>query len=335
MGTRSYTAFVLLFWLAAMSWLAVEKVLPPLMGGKAPDYRAPLAEAPKHPPPVAWRLEWDDRPIGHAITRVRPAADGGAEMRSVVRFDDLDVKKLLEQLLGAFARLVPSLGDEELRLNMTIVSRLQFDREKTLRQLDTSLEVADMPRVLNLHGVVQDGRTLDVMVFSGDRRPDPADAGREIFRQQIELPSDALVGDAFAPNPELKNLEVGQSWTIPVYRPFPPNSPVQIIEAKADRFDVVYQGNDPVEVIVVTYRGDAGSGLGAAREPIGRAWVRTDGVVLRQEVLFSGVRLEFERLTEDAGAGYADELEDDWFLSQLPQAVSDSTAPPAAKPLND
>jgi hypothetical protein len=318
MGSRAYTAFVILFWLAAMTWLAVEKVLPPLVGGNAPDYRAPLAAAPKNPPPVAWRLVWNSVGIGHAITQVRPAEEHGAEMRSVVRFEKLDVKKLLEQLLGAFARLVPSLGDEELRFDMTIVSRLQFDREQTLQRLETSLEVADMPRVLNLQGDVKDGRLLEVVVFSGDRRPDPADPGREIFRQQLELPRDALVGDAFAPNPELKNLEVGQSWTVPVYRPFPPNSPVQIIEAKAERLDTIYWGNDPVEVVVVAYRNEAGSGIGAAREPVGRAWVRPDGLVLKQEVVFSNVRLEFQRLTEEEGAAYADELKDDWFLAKLP-----------------
>jgi hypothetical protein len=318
MGSRTYIAFVILFWLAAMTWLAVEKVLPPLVGGNAPDYRAPLAEAPRNPRPVAWRLMWDNRIIGHAITQVQPLKEEGAEMRSVVRFEKLDVKKLLEQLLGVFARLVPSLGDEELRFDMTIVSRLQFDREKTLRRVDTSLEVADMPRVLNLHGAVQDGRLLDVVVFSGDRRPDKADAGREIFRQQLELPRDALVGDAFAPNPELKNLEVGQSWTVPVYRPFPPNSPVQIIEAKAERLDTIDWGGDSVEVVVVAYRNEAGSGIGAAREPVGRAWVRPDGMVLRQEVVVSSVRLEFERLTETEGVDYAQELNDDWFLARLP-----------------
>jgi hypothetical protein len=323
MGSRSYVAFVVLFWLTAMSWLAVEKVMPPLVGGKSPDYRAPLAAARKGSPPVAWRLVWEERVIGHAITRVRPVADGGAEMRSVVRFEKLDVKKLLEQLLGAFSRLVPSLGDEELRFDMTIVSRLRFDREHVLRELDTSLEVADMPRVLNLHGEAPGGRTLDVVVFSGNRRPDFADAGSEIFRQQIELPRDALVGDAFAPNSELKDLQVGQSWTVPVYRPFPPNSPVQIIEAKAERLELIHWDHDQIEVVVVAYRSEAGSGIGAAREPIGRAWVRPDGLVLKQEVLFSNVRLEFQRLTEAEGAGYADELEDAWFLSKLPQVPAE------------
>jgi hypothetical protein len=93
---------------------------------------------------------------------------------------------------------------------------------------------------------------------------------------------------------------------------------VQIIEAKAERLDTIYWGNDPVEVVVVAYRNEAGSGIGAAREPVGRAWVRPDGLVLKQEVVFSNVRLEFQRLTEEEGAAYADELIDDWFLAKLP-----------------
>ncbi|MBW3600024.1 MAG: hypothetical protein KY475_22475 [Planctomycetes bacterium] len=321
MGNRWYTGVVLLFWLASMSWLVVAKVLPPLVGGQRPDYRATLAEAPKSPPPVVWRVLWDEEAIGFAATRVRPAPGGRAEMRSLVRFEQLDVKKVLKQMLGALSVLLPSLGGEDLRLEMTVASRLHFDSQQALETLETSIAVAEMPHVLNLRGEVRDGNVLDVLVFSGDAyRSNPQEQANVLLRRQLQLPRDALVGDPFTPSSDLRNLEVGQTWTMPVYRPFPPNSPVQIIEAKAERLELIYWDRDPVEVMVVAYRSDAGSGLAATREPIGRVWVRPDGVVVRQEMLVSNLHLVFERMTEEQAAEHVAWLEDERFLPLLPGA---------------
>jgi hypothetical protein len=319
---------VALFWLASMSWLVVAKVAPPLVGGQAPDYRAPLAEAPRNPPPVAWRLLWEERDIGHAVTRIRPADQGGTELRSLVQFKQLDVQKGLQQLLGPFSRLLPSLGND-FRLDLAIASRVQFDRQQAIRGLDSSIQVADMPHVLNLHGAVRQGRTLDVVVFPGKKLPAATEDDGGLVRHQIDLPRDALLGDALAPSSQLQNLEVGQTWTIPVFRPFPPGSSVQIVEAKAERLELLSWDREEVEVMVVAYRDEAGSGLGAAREPIGRVWVRPDGLVLKQEVLISNLHLEFIRLTEMEGEKFAAELDDDQFLPLLPSRETDNQSQPA------
>ncbi len=309
-----------------MSWLALDKLLPPLLGGQAPDYHSAVAEAPLQPPPVAWRLIWEERPVGYAVTRVRPAHHG-AELRSLVHFEQLEVKRILQQLFGGFARLLPALGDDGFRLDMKIASRLRFNDENLLSRIDTSIGIAETPHVLNLHGNVAEGNTLDIVAFSGSRFPDANKAdGGTVYRQQLDLPRDALVGDAFAPNSELKNLTVGQTWTIPVYRPFPPNSPVQIIEASAERLELLYWNGEPVEVMVVAYRGEAGSGIAAARRPTGRVWVRPDGLVLRQEVMFSSLRLIFERIPEgDESAEFAKALDDDQFLPLLPDGLPSAT----------
>ena len=94
---------------------------------------------------------------------------------------------------------------------------------------------------------------------------------------------------------ELKDLHVGQSWTIPVYRAFPPNSPVQIVEAKVERHDIIFWEGSDIETMLVVYRMDAGSGLRATSQATAREWVRPDGTVLRQELVFSGLTLRFER----------------------------------------
>ncbi len=324
MASRWYATFVVCFWLASMSWLAASKLLPPLIGGRAPDYRTVLVEAPKQPPPVAWRIIWEQRPVGYAVTRIRPSP-GGAEMRSLVHFEQLEVRRILEQLLGGLAQLLPSLGEEGFHLDLKIASRLQFNDQHLLRTIDAAIAVADTPHVLNLHGVVGESNTLDVVAFAGSRFPD-ASGGEDLLRHQFNLPRDVLVGDAFAPSSELKNLTVGQTWTIPVYRPFPPNSPVQIIEAKAERLELLYWNGETVEVMLVLYRGDAGSGIAATRQPTGRVWVRPDGVVLRQEVMVSSLRLVFERIADgEEVTKLAHSLDDENFLPLLPEGLPSAT----------
>ena len=50
---------------------------------------------------------------------------------------------------------------------------------------------------------------------------------------------------------------------------------------------------------VVTYRGDAGSGLSSTRTPMSRVWVAMNGNVLQQEIMLAGVRVQFIRIPDD------------------------------------
>lgn len=124
----------------------------------------------------------------------------------------------------------------------------------------------------------------------------------QVLRQTVDLPREALVEGSLAPRSELRDLYVGQTWTIPVYRAFPPNSPVEIVQAEVEKYtDVKIWGNDEVETLVVVYRADAGSSLSAGHEPLSREWVRrADGLVLWREINFSGMKILFERQTDAA-----------------------------------
>lgn len=120
--------------------------------------------------------------------------------------------------------------------------------------------------------------------------------GTQILAREIELPPGAMVGDALAPRSELKNLVVGQSWTVPVYRPFPPGSPPQIIQATVKHLEFIFWEGSEIETMLVEYQSVAGSNINIASDPIGREWVRSDGTVIRQQVIFSGLKFQFERL---------------------------------------
>ena len=294
MAARLYYLFVVLFWLASMSWLVVEKVVPPLMGGSPPDFRSALAEPEEEPD--FWKITWNGRRIGFVITQIMDGDNGTRERRGVVRFEDLPLESMLSELLGAFAPFAqPLLGTtQDYEIQAVLATRLAFDEDRRLTGFRTVLDLAETPSFLTVNGRVVDEQKLEVLLEFADNWTGARD-GTQALRHELDLPPNALVGDAFTPKMELKNLQVGQSWTIPVYRAFPPNSPVQIVEAKVERHDIIFwEGND-VETMLVVYRTDAGSGLRAANQATAREWVRPDGMVLRQELVLSGLTLRFER----------------------------------------
>ena len=89
---------------------------------------------------------------------------------------------------------------------------------------------------------------------------------------------------------------------MPVYRPFPPNSPLQIVQAKVERNEVYVWNNQSLRAFQVVYRDDAGSGITLAREPIGKMWVREDGEVLQQDARLANMHFRCIRLPDEACA---------------------------------
>lgn len=303
MTSRWFNAGVLVFWLVAMSWLLTQKVLPPLLTGDPPDYDAalPVGKLEAEPSPVVcWHIEWDGRVIGTAASRAVPTQDG-AELRSVVRFSRLPVRNMLGQLMGVMAKLLDStLGGDEFTPNLAVATRMQFNAQRRLTGFETIVELPELPQFLQIKGDVTSSGKLKLLATAryptGMAGSPPAEVN---YRHELELPPDALVGDSLSPRAQLKNLHVGQQWTIPNYRPFPPNSPVQILLARVEKSEFIEHGGELVEVFVVVYHDEAGSGLGSTRAPIGRTWVEPGGDVLRQEVMLSNLRLRFERLAAD------------------------------------
>lgn len=295
---RLFTGVVIVFWAVTMTWLFLEKVIPPLLGGDPPDYTSDIAEPRDEQPPESWRLRWNGKTIGYAAARTDIRPSGRVERYTYVEFQDLPLEALLSELLGPMAAVIKPMLQEgrDLKLDMMVATRMRFNEMKRLTGFDTTIDLAGAKDFLKLRGGVgEDGKLLVIAQMSN------GSAGRrEHFRHSVQLPPEALIEGSLVPRPELRDLHVGQTWTIPVFRAFPPNSPVQILQAEVERHDPFFLwGNDEVETLEVVYRSDAGSGVQATRKPISREWVRvTDGLTLRQQIRFSGVEMTFERLTE-------------------------------------
>lgn len=282
-----------------MSWLIASKVLPPLVGGHPPDYTLSLAPREGKSEPVCWRIAWNDRRIGTAASQMIRRPGGGSAQRHVVHFDRLPLQAMLSESFGLLGSVLkPMLGaDSNVEMDILLATELRYDSQRQFTDFRSKADIGDMRDLLQLQGVMEAGNNLKITTHIGSPF---AGQSKQVMRHEIQLPREALVNDAFAPRPELRNLRVGQRWTIPIYRPFPSNSKVQIVEALAERLDVLVWDARDVETVLVVYREEAGSGLHFSREPIAREWVAANGMVVQREVRLSGLKLLFERLPQAA-----------------------------------
>ncbi|MEO8498048.1 MAG: hypothetical protein ABI614_23530 [Planctomycetota bacterium] len=307
---RIFNGLVVVFWMIAMTWLLAEKVIPPMLGGDPPDYQSVLEPVAKEVLPDAWKLRWKERTVGFAASRVEVRSDGELDRLSFVEFEDLPLESILSEMLGPVAAIVKPLlqGNRGLDLDMMVATRMTFGADRRLARFDTTIDLGDFRDFLQLQGSVQPDGKLDIIaqLSSGSF------GTGQTFKHSVQLPPEALVEGSLSPRPKVKDLYVGQKWTIPVFRSFPPNSPIQILQAEVEKHDLIMWGPEEVETKLVVYRTEAGSGVQATREPISREWVRDDGEVLRQQVRFSGLELTFEResnTTPDPRIGKLDELQ--------------------------
>lgn len=294
---RIFNGLVVVFWMIAMTWLLAEKVIPPMLGGDPPDYQSVLEPVAKEALPDAWKLRWKERTVGFAASRVELRSNGELDRLSYVEFEDLPLEAILSEMLGPVAAIVKPLIQSSggMDIDMIVATRMTFAADRRLSRFETNVDLADFRDFLRLEGTVQEDGKLSIVaqLSSGNF------GSGQTFKHTVQLPREALVEGSLSPRPELKGLYVGQTWTIPVFRSFPPNSPIQILQAEVEKHDIILWGSEEVETKLVVYRTEAGSGVQATREPISREWVRDDGAVLRQQVRFSGLELTFER--EDEG----------------------------------
>ena len=94
---------------------------------------------------------------------------------------------------------------------------------------------------------------------------------------------------------------MGQRWTLPVYNPLHPDSPIDMLQATVEGTEqIVYDGIGVNTLLVVVYRSDPGSENATDRTPRSKLWVDSSGLVLRQETTLFGSRLTFARLSPAA-----------------------------------
>ena len=106
------------------------------------------------------------------------------------------------------------------------------------------------------------------------------------FAAKFLLPPKALLSDALSPQTQLPGFAPARRWTVPVYSPLWPAKPLEIIYATVDGTEPVLWNGAVEDAWLVVYRSEPGSGAGSSQSPRGKLWVRRDGTVLKQQVVF-------------------------------------------------
>jgi hypothetical protein len=71
------------------------------------------------------------------------------------------------------------------------------------------------------------------------------------------------------------------------------------------------------------YRNEPGSGAGSGQSPRGKLWVRRDGTVLKQQVVFMGATIAFVRLPDDEAAELVETAGPHWWSLESDRRVPD------------
>ena len=291
MYSRWYEVAVVLLWFATMSWLITQKVMPALMVGDPPSAESML-DARKPDLPLCWSLAWNDRPLGWAMSTTSLLPDGSTKIRSRVCFEELPLTEMIPKWLKAL--LVP-LGRLEDPLQMETRSVLVFSPEAVLRRFESSVQLEPGINAIEVRGVIE-GALLSVNVRSGTFS----------YETEMGLAPKTVLSDALSPETSLPGLHAGQTWTVKLYSPLrPPNSPVEILQAKVEKKQPMIWDDRRVDAWLVTYRTDAGSVLGRSGKPRATLWVHPDGTVLKQQATILDSTMTFVRLSDEKAAELA------------------------------
>jgi hypothetical protein len=276
MPPRSVCLAILLYWVVAASNLIRYDLLPELRFVSRPPDLLSIARAVRGGGPSSWSVQVIDDPahpearrtVGQAVTESVHRHDGWVLMSSRVRFDSGGL------LRGtAFATRA--------HVELEISSTCHIDPTGNLHSFKASVRSQDDPReVLRVEGRLNARRDALEVVSQG---PLP------IMNQTRTVPYQprSMVQNSLEPFDYLPGLQVGQRWESRVVNPL--TSRIEPVKVEVARKTVVHWDGKPVTALEVVQH---------LTPFAAKTWVRTDGLVIRQEVPFPLVKLVLERLPE-------------------------------------
>jgi hypothetical protein len=274
MPSRLVSLGILIYWSIAAFLLLTWDVIPELTQGYAPDLRA-IAVAGDSNKPVRWSIQIVDNPrdpearrtVGESVTATKRRPDGWLELTSHV---DLDASGMLQG--------TPFAGMSRDR-RLEVDSAYLVDNSGNLSSLNLLVtEQSSSGALLEVKGKVK-GRLMEI-----------ASRGKISMLDRnlsFEYEPRTVVQDVLGPMDRLPGLHVGQRWDARVINPF--TRQVESVRVEVVRRGLIHWEGNPVTTFEVVHR----------TSPFNmKTWVRTDGVILRQEIPLPFVRLVLERRPE-------------------------------------
>jgi len=289
MANRIFVLAVVVLWLCSMSWLITARILPSFLEGEPP-----IAEAYETGQAVAWRVDWEGRPVGHAAS-VRLSGVGGAtDLHNRVVLKDIPLMDLAPTWMRS---AIGDLGD----ITFDARTRIEFDALGSFSAFESRISVNDLPSVLNISGRVENS-FLELHVRSGDIS----------YNTPIYLPDSKALNEVLFPDSKLPQMYVGRSWREEIYSPFhSPGNPVELVQAEVVSTEGIQYGDELRRALRIEYRTMAGSGVPQEARLQAESWVEPSGNVLRRDVYLGGSKLRFTRLENEEAATVGGKLLED------------------------
>jgi hypothetical protein len=291
MGNRIFVAVVLLLWASTMSWLVVEKILPPFFSGDPPAHGTLIEKNP-----VCWQIECRGERVGYAVSQAVPGALTTTEIHSRVLLEDMPVREMAPQWMSS---LVDNLGP----ISLDCRSRLALDSFGNLSNFETRVQINDLPLVIKVIGRIE-GPELRMTFFSGGVS----------HEESFVLPNSKLLDGELVPQPKLLQVYVGRKWQVEMFSMFrPPNSALNLLQAEVVAEEPIVQRGEKVRAKRIEFRELSAAGVAAERALRARVWVADNGTVLRQDVYLMNSKdtmLRFERRSDPEAIQLANDLLD-------------------------
>jgi hypothetical protein len=287
MANRIFVGAVLVLWLGSMSWLVVDKVLPSFYDGEPP-----VAAGFEQSVPVAWKVSWSGRHVGHAASIRTQGAANTTNLDSRIVLDDVPLLDLVPPLMR---QVVGDIG----RMKLDATTHLEFDSLDNFTAFHSRVSINDINPLLTLDGRVN-GSYLDLTVRFNNVE----------YKPHVYIADQTALSATLFPDAKLPYMYVGRRWHEEVYSPFrSPNEPVETLEAEVTSVETMLRDDVNERVLKVEFRAAPGAGVPEEARLQAVAWVRADdGMVLRQDVYIASSQLRFERMTEEEAAEVGREL---------------------------
>jgi hypothetical protein len=271
-----------------MSWLVVEKILPPFFSGDPPAHGALVQSEP-----VCWQIECNGRHVGYAVSQAVPGAQKTTELHSRVLLKEIPLREMAPQWMSS---IVADLG----LIQLDSRSRLALDSFGNLTNFETKVQINDLPLVVKVIGQI-DGPELQLKFLSGG-------VSHEV---NFPLPNPKQLDGELIPEPKLLQIYVGRKWQVEMFSLFrPPTDALNLLQAEVVAEEPIIQNGRRIRAKRIEYREMSAAGVASEQSQRASVWVADDGTVLRQDVFLINTKLRFERRTDPKAIQLANDLLD-------------------------
>lgn len=300
METAHFKVFVLVFWLASMTWLLMTKMLPLSLEppqGDGQYFASPQVDSASG----RWLISAQGDDVGWTEMRARRLDDGTIEVSSELQLEHLRLEDVAKEIFRGWSALLKYVQWPEARgeFSLQAATQILLATDGALQRWEMNVGLLDASDRIRIVGE-REGDQMHVricLVPPKSDHPTATPTSTEVlFHTRIDLPREALTVDSFAPQPRLCNLRVGDRWRFQSYQAFPPSSAPHIVEANVERTELLVWDSDIQSTFVVQFRDVSGNRPTVAEGAYSTLWVLSDGTVVKQLTRFATLELGFQRV---------------------------------------